>query len=193
MWGLSPRLPSAEVRLWNELPEGMTFEHALKRAGAWPPLVPDAFAVSPPDFLYRTTTYGVFRRPVGGGRDVIRWTAPGESRLPSSKSTARATNRARRSRPLSPSRSDRARAGRAGSGRSRRPQIRRTLRLLPALSAIGLPIRKSAALRPALLEPSGRSPDTNFPGPVQGVGFMQLSIRRRIIVAQCGPIDLVAG
>lgn len=70
------------VHLWDQLPADEAKEPAAKAAWSVADRSHPAFAVSQSDFSEKTETYEIFRHPLGGRRDVIRWStrdaAPGD-------------------------------------------------------------------------------------------------------------------
>lgn len=63
------------VHLWDQLPADETSGSAAKASWSVVHRSRPAFAVSQFDFPEKTETYEIFRHPLGGRRDVIRWSA----------------------------------------------------------------------------------------------------------------------
>lgn len=63
------------IHLWDQLPADGANEPAVKAAWSVADRSHPAFAVSQLDFPEKTETYEIFRHPLGGRRDVIRWSA----------------------------------------------------------------------------------------------------------------------
>jgi hypothetical protein len=63
------------IHLWDRLRTDGASEPAAKAAWSVADRTRPAFAVSQLDFPEKTETYEIFRHPLGGRRDVIRWSA----------------------------------------------------------------------------------------------------------------------
>ncbi|MGZ3285942.1 MAG: hypothetical protein ACXU9A_25075 [Xanthobacteraceae bacterium] len=63
------------IHLWDQLPADEANEPAAKAAWSVADRLHPAFAVSQFDLPEKTETYAIFRHPLGGRRDVIRWAA----------------------------------------------------------------------------------------------------------------------
>jgi hypothetical protein len=63
------------IHLWDELPVGESNEPAAEAGWSVAERSHPAFAVSQFDLPEKTETYEIFRHPLGGRRDVIRWAA----------------------------------------------------------------------------------------------------------------------
>ena len=61
------------IHLWDGLPVGESSEPAAKASWSLVDRSHPAFAVSQFDLFAKTETYEIFRHPLGGRRDVIRW------------------------------------------------------------------------------------------------------------------------
>jgi len=70
------------IHLWDQLPAGESNDPPVKAGWSVAERSHPAFAVSPFDSYEKTETYEIFRHPLGGRRDVIRWVSrdagPGE-------------------------------------------------------------------------------------------------------------------
>ena len=66
------------IHLWNGLPLGESREPPAKASWGLADRSQPAFAVSQFDLHDKTEAYEIFRHPLGGRRDVIRWAKPGE-------------------------------------------------------------------------------------------------------------------
>jgi hypothetical protein len=66
------------IHLWDQLPVGGSNEPPAKASWSLADRSHPAFAVSQSDFPDKTETYEIFRHPLGGRRDVMRWTGQGE-------------------------------------------------------------------------------------------------------------------
>jgi len=65
------------IHLWGQLPTGGAGE-AAKPGWSQALRSHPAFAVSQSDFPEKTEAYEIFRHPLGGRRDVMRWAGQGE-------------------------------------------------------------------------------------------------------------------
>jgi hypothetical protein len=63
------------IHLWNQLPADEANEPPAEAGWSVADRSHPAFAISQFDFPEKTETYEIFRHPLGGRRDVIRWTA----------------------------------------------------------------------------------------------------------------------
>ena len=66
------------IHLWDQLPAVESNEPAAKASWSLADRSHPAFAVSQSDFLEKTESYEIFRHPLGGRRDVMRWAGQGE-------------------------------------------------------------------------------------------------------------------
>jgi hypothetical protein len=66
------------IHLWEQLPADEPTEPAAKASWSLADRSHPAFAVSQSDFLEKTASYEIFRHPLGGRRDVMRWAGQGE-------------------------------------------------------------------------------------------------------------------
>jgi hypothetical protein len=66
------------IHLWDQLPADEPNEPPAKAGWSLADRSYPAFAISQSDFLEKTETYEIFRHPMGGRRDVMRWARPGE-------------------------------------------------------------------------------------------------------------------
>ena len=66
------------VHLWDQMPTGESTQPREAAGWALADRSHPAFAVSQSEFLEKPAAYDIFRHPLGGRRDVIRWTGPGE-------------------------------------------------------------------------------------------------------------------
>jgi hypothetical protein len=66
------------IHLWDQLPAGESNEPAAKAGWSVADRSHPAFAVSQSDLLEKTESYEIFRHPLGGRRDVMRWARQGE-------------------------------------------------------------------------------------------------------------------
>jgi hypothetical protein len=75
--GVLALLAIVGIHLWDQRP-GRNLETSAP--AGWSPATrsSQAFAVSQPEFDVKTNTYEIFRHPLGGRKDIIRWPAAGE-------------------------------------------------------------------------------------------------------------------
>jgi len=66
------------IHLWERMPVGHSNEPPAQASWSLADRSHPAFAVSQSDFLEKTETYEIFRHPLGGRRDVMRWAKQGE-------------------------------------------------------------------------------------------------------------------
>jgi hypothetical protein len=66
------------IHLWDQLPAGGSNEPPAKASWSLADRSHPAFAVSQSDFPEKTEAYEIFRHPLGGRRDVMRWAGQGE-------------------------------------------------------------------------------------------------------------------
>ena len=66
------------IHLWDGLPVRESSEPLAKASWSLADRSHPAFAVSQSDLPEKTETYEIFRHPLGGRRDVIRWAGQGE-------------------------------------------------------------------------------------------------------------------
>jgi len=67
------------IHLWDQLPAVESNEPAAKASWSLADRSHPAFAVSQSDFIEKTVTYEIFRHPLGGRRDVMRWVRQDET------------------------------------------------------------------------------------------------------------------
>jgi hypothetical protein len=66
------------IHLWDQLPAGESNVPPAKAGWSLADRSHPAFAVSQSDLLEKTESYEIFRHPLGGRRDVMRWASQGE-------------------------------------------------------------------------------------------------------------------
>jgi hypothetical protein len=67
------------IHLWDQLPETEAGEPAARAGWSLATRSHPAFAVSQFNLAEKTETYEIFRHPEGGRKDVIRWSAQGDT------------------------------------------------------------------------------------------------------------------
>jgi hypothetical protein len=75
--GVLALLAIVGIHLWDQLPDLNSGPAAPMGWSAATRSSP-AFAVSQPEFVGKTDTYEIFRHPLGGRKDIIRWAVAGE-------------------------------------------------------------------------------------------------------------------
>src|ERR1700690_3820262 len=75
--GILALLAIVGIHLWDQRPD-LSLELSAPIGWSTATRSAQAFAVSQPEFDVKTTSYEVLRHPLGGRKDIIRWTASGE-------------------------------------------------------------------------------------------------------------------
>jgi len=65
------------IHLWDQLPD-VNLEPSAPIGWSMASRSSPAFAISQPEFVGKTDTYEIFRHPLGGRKDIIRWAVSGE-------------------------------------------------------------------------------------------------------------------
>ena len=75
--GILALLAIVGIHLWDQRPD-MSLEPAAPMGWSTATRSSQAFAISQPEFAGKTDSYEIFRHPLGGRKDIIRWVVTGE-------------------------------------------------------------------------------------------------------------------